>query len=351
MISLRKHIENYNDKQGDSGEQGTIEPVLCEFRALFLAIGECADRAVPSLGVELNQKMTRLQETLVQPVSSDLLAKTNQLARAELSQWAGRAFAHHKDIERELGEIIAVVSVAAASTSERDQKYAKEIGDLTGRLSGIAEENDIAYVRRSIIESTRALKTCVTKMAEESKASFQQLTAQVKEYRVRMEEAERISHTDPLTNLANRRAFEKHLETRIAAGQPFCLIMLDLNDFKAVNDRYGHNAGDDLLKQFAAELKSQFSVAEMVSRLGGDEFVIVTPGPLGGAAAKVERVRKWALGEYKINQGGQRVKTLVTASIGVAAWDGKEEGLALLAKVDQAVYRGKPAGSRARTGS
>lgn len=348
MISLRRHIENYQEKQGD-GAEGMVEPVLAEFRTLLLAIGECADRAVPSLGVELHRKMTCLQESMTSPVSTDVLARTNESARNELSQWADRASSRNNDIERELGEIISVVSKSAESTSARDQKYAKEIGDLTGRLGGIAEVNDLAHVHRSIMESTRALKSCVARMAEESKASVEQLTAQVKEYRVRLEEAERASRTDPLTSLANRRAFEKNLETRIAAGLPFCLIMLDLNDFKLVNDQYGHVAGDDLLKQFAAELKAQFSAAEAVCRMGGDEFVVVTPGKLGEASAKVERVRKWALGEYKIKHGEQRVKVPVTASIGVAAWDGKEAVLALLARVDQAVYRDKKPGSRTHT--
>jgi diguanylate cyclase (GGDEF)-like protein len=341
MISLRKHIDNYTTRQKDSGGNGIQEPVLSEFRTMLLAIGQCVDRAVPSLGVDLNQKMTGLERNLVQPATAADLAQTNEQARKELSVWADRASSHHKDIERELSEIINIVSRAGESTIERDQKYTREIGDLTGRLGHIAEENDLAQIRRSIIESMRSLKACVTRMAEESKASVDQLTAQVQECNARLEDAERVSHTDPLTDLANRRAFEKHLDARIAARQSFFVIMIDLNDFKLVNDRCGHIAGDDLLKQFAAKLKSQFNEAEMVGRLGGDEFVVVTTGRLSDASAKVERVRRGALGEYRISQGDRSAKTVLRASIGVAAWDGSEPAFALLARVDKELYRDK----------
>ena len=341
MISLRKHLDNYTRGQKDPGGQGIQEPVLSEFRAMLLAIGQCVDRAVPSLGVELNQKMTGLEKNLVPPATAGDLAQTNQQAQRELSGWADRASSHYQDIKRELCEIISVVSKAGQSTTERDQKYARELGEVTGRLGCIAEENDLAQVRRSIVETMQSLKSCVTRMAEESKASVDQLTAQVQEYRTRLEDSERVSHTDPLTAVANRRAFEKHLDAQIAARQPIFVIMIDLNDFKSVNDRYGHIAGDDLLKQFAARLKSQFHETEMVSRLGGDEFVVVTTGRLSDASAKVERVRKRALGEYKISQGDRNIQTVLRASIGVAAWDGSEPASALLARVDKEVYRDK----------
>jgi diguanylate cyclase (GGDEF)-like protein len=374
MISLRKHIENYQNPrqcaqpasdqdnhqatqqatpQQDPGapatpETGMPEPLLSEFRAMLVAIGDSAGRAVPNLGVELNRKMAGIQKTLVQPVTTDLLTKTNQQARTELSKWADLALSHHQDNQRELREIVSAIAAAAESVSARDEKYAREIGGLTTSLGAIAEESDLASMRRSIVESTRSLKSCVTRMAEDSKASVQVLTTQVGEYRARLEEAERVSLTDPLTCLANRRAFEKHLEARISACKPFCLIMIDLDEFKGVNDRFGHLAGDDLLKQFASELKSQFTPAEMVGRMGGDEFIVVMAGGIDDTRVRVEGVRKWTLGEYKISTGDRSVKTVLKASIGVAAWDGRETGIAFLARVDQEVYRAKQSGARAR---
>jgi diguanylate cyclase (GGDEF)-like protein len=353
MISLRKHIDNYNPQEENQNDPGMPDAILSEFRALLLAIGQGTNRAVPSLGLDIGgmdigRKMTLLQEALVRCVTAGLLTKTSRQARDELSQWADRAFSHHQDIERELREVVCAVSSAAESVRERDGRYVTEIGDLTGCLGSIAKETDLVHLRRSLVESTRALKSCVARMAEDSEASVQQLTSQVKEYRARLEKAERASNTDPLTNLANRRAFEKHLGERIAARGPFCLIMIDLDDFKGVNDRYGHIAGDDLLKQFAAELHAQFTPADMVGRWGGDEFIVVVGGHLSNAEGRIGRLRNWALGEYQITQGDRRVKILLRASIGVAEWDGNESGTALLARVDREGYRAKEIGKRVR---
>ena len=333
MISLRKHIDSYRDSLD--------EPALDAFRLVLLAIGSCGERAVPGLGLGIDLKMARIQGGLVQPVTSSVLTSTSRQVEAELSGWAGRALEHHNDIERELSEIIGLVSRAAESVSERDQKYARELGDHMGRLSSIAEVNDLAVVRRSVIESTRALKACVERMAEDSKAALVELTGEVAEYRARLAESERMAATDALTELANRRALEKQLEARVTARSPFWLIMIDLNDFKQVNDRLGHLAGDDLLKQFAVELKAQFAAVETVGRWGGDEFVALGYGRLRDAEDKAARIRKWALGEYKVRDGQGLSKIRIEASLGVVQWDGTETGRELLARADRRVYEGK----------
>ncbi|HEX4133277.1 MAG TPA: GGDEF domain-containing protein [Bryobacteraceae bacterium] len=346
MISLRKHIENYRGRPLPS-ETAAPEPFVSEFRALLLAVGESGSRAVPNLGIDLDRKMAAigegLEEGLAEPAATDLLAKTNERAKAELAQWSDLAASRHNDIQRELREIVSAVAAAAESVSTRDKRYAREIGDLTSRLGVIAQQNDLVVMRQSIVESTRALQSCVERMAEDSKASVQILTNQVADYRMRLEVAERNSLTDALTGLANRRAFEKHLEARIKLGRPFCLMMVDLDRFKEINDHLGHLAGDDLLRQFATELKSQFTPADMVSRLGGDEFVVIMAAGPGDAGDKVELVRKWVLGEYKLTSGDRVVKTMIGASIGIAVWTGKESGLALLARADQEVYKAKRA--------
>jgi diguanylate cyclase (GGDEF)-like protein len=336
LISLRKHIDEYRDAESPA----MSEAAVVEFREMLLAIGRCVDRAVPGVGQDVNEKMTSLNRELVQPVTTDALTKTNEQARNELSQWADRAFTHHQDVLKELREIISVVSTAAESVGARDRRYTDEIVALTGRLGSIAEGTDLTHMRRSITESTRALKACVVRMAEENKGLVNQLSAEVNEYRTRLAEAEQVSNTDPLTQLANRRAFEKHLAWRMAAQQRFLLIMMDLDNFKAVNDCYGHQAGDDLLKQFAGELRAQFQALDLVARLGGDEFLVVTAG-VSSEAAGVERVQKWALGEYKISHGDESVKVMLSASLGAVEWNGTETASELMSRADRKVYEAK----------
>jgi diguanylate cyclase len=191
----------------------------------------------------------------------------------------------------------------------------------------------------------------VEKMAEENRISVGQLTSQVAEYRARLEKSELESAIDPLTGLANRRAFERRLESQIAQSKPFCLILLDMDNFKAVNDRYGHVAGDDLLRKFGAELRAQFAPTDLVARWGGDEFTALVSGSLAQAEAKVENVRRWTLGEYKIDTGERTVKAHAGASIGVVAWKSGENGVELLDRADKCVYRAKASTAAGRVPS
>jgi diguanylate cyclase (GGDEF)-like protein len=343
LISLRKHIDEYQNVSGLAHQTDSELPteVLAEFRDMLLAIGHSGGRAVPGGAKELNNRMAELHNQLLPPVSCETLAMTNRQAQAELADWADRAFALHQENEREVREMLAGIHSAVATVGERDARYASEIGDLSGRLGRIALGNDLMQMRRLIIESARALKACVAHMTVESRTMVNRLNDQVREYRARFEEADRVSNADPLTGLSNRRAFEKHLEERIALQQPFSLISIDLDGFKDVNDGYGHPAGDDLLRQFAVELRAQFATGDLIARLGGDEFVVVTDGAFAEGEQKTERIRKWALGEYKIRRGNELVKVNIGASIGVGEWSKGETAADLVARVDEEVYRVK----------
>jgi diguanylate cyclase (GGDEF)-like protein len=189
-----------------------------------------------------------------------------------------------------------------------------------------------------VVESANELKTVVAKMAEEGDRSISQLRAEVANYRARLEQSEKREAVDPLTGLANRREIEAQIEDRIAWQRGFCLAILDLNGFKRINDIHGHVAGDDLLKQFATELRAHLRASDLVGRWGGDEFVIVVDSGLDEAQVCLERVREWTFGEYKISKGKETVEVAVRASIGLAAWDGQESAVELLARADKCMY-------------
>lgn len=139
---------------------------------------------------------------------------------------------------------------------------------------------------------------------------------------------------DPLTGLANRRAFDERLEEELErsqrAGTTLSVIMSDLDGFKTLNDRGGHAVGDQLLRELAAAWRRQIrGGGDVLARLGGDEFAVLSPG---ADALGVHRLTK-RLGEAL--PGG------VSASFGVASWDGKEKGSDLLRRADQAMYQSK----------
>jgi two-component system, cell cycle response regulator len=152
--------------------------------------------------------------------------------------------------------------------------------------------------------------------------------------------------TDALTGLFNRRYMESHVGTLIeqaaARGKPLTTLVIDIDFFKAINDSHGHDAGDDVLRDFAMRIKRSIRGIDLACRYGGEEFVIVMPETDMAVAAMVaERLRRRIAAEpFAIAQGASQIP--VTISIGIAALRGKEDTAAsLLKRADQALYRAK----------
>jgi diguanylate cyclase (GGDEF)-like protein len=166
------------------------------------------------------------------------------------------------------------------------------------------------------------------------------------------ETVERQAVTDELTGLSNRRRFQETLSSEVARSQRFSqglgLVMLDIDNFKAVNDTYGHQQGDIVLREVARVLKESSRAIDLPARYGGEELAVVLPGTdLEGAYDLAERVREGieALEFPLIDDGGASGTIRITASLGAAALGGQiDEVRDLVAAADAALYRAKRAG-------
>jgi two-component system cell cycle response regulator len=152
--------------------------------------------------------------------------------------------------------------------------------------------------------------------------------------------------TDALTTLHNRRYMESHLSTLVeqsaARGKPLTVLVLDIDYFKSINDTYGHDAGDDVLREFSQRLKKSIRGIDLACRYGGEEFVVVMPETDMAVATMVaERLRRRIASEpFPIAQGTNSAE--VTISIGLAARiSASDTAAGILKRADQALYRAK----------
>jgi diguanylate cyclase (GGDEF)-like protein len=152
---------------------------------------------------------------------------------------------------------------------------------------------------------------------------------------------------DGLTGLANRRACEEALNAELARAErfpaPLAVVVTDLDDFKEINDRFGHPAGDIVLREFAALLRESVRDIDLASRWGGEEFLLVLPGTdLDGAAHVAERIRRGLEQRVTLSVDGAAIP--VTASFGVAAYPEAASAADLFAAADDALYGAKRTG-------
>jgi diguanylate cyclase (GGDEF)-like protein len=335
MISLKRYLD------ADPVPERLLAEALEAYRSTLKAVGNCGVHACPVPGEELQKALLRLEGRLTGEVTPALVQETREQAEAQLKQWGGRTAEYLKEKVGEVKDILALLARTTESVGERDQRYAQQLGGFTTRLQSIADLEDLTQVRASLVQSASELKGHVERMTQECSNSIAELKGEVAAYQTRLEEAERWALRDTLTGLDNRRNVEAKMRRRIEEERPFTLVVLDLNGFKQVNDACGHLAGDDLLRQFATELRSRSRSTDVVGRWGGDEFILVLDCGQKEAASHIQRIRQWVLGEYEVRVGTEARKVSIGASIGMAEWNSGEAMHQLLERADAAMYADK----------
>lgn len=155
---------------------------------------------------------------------------------------------------------------------------------------------------------------------------------------------ERLAHFDPLTKVWNRYRIEEAINAELVAANryaaTFSLLLFDVDNFKQINDTYGHSVGDDVLVALARLVESSLRGCDHLGRWGGEEFIVLaTHSDVEAAVGLAERLRT-LVAELRI----EGLKQTVTVSIGVAVWQAGDSCKTLISRADDAMYRAKYGG-------
>ncbi len=215
-------------------------------------------------------------------------------------------------------------------------------GDFDHAIPEAKSNDEIALLIRTFNDMVAQLR----RNSDEIEDDQRRLTEQNEELQRANEVLAQLSITDGLTKLHNHRYFQDHLTREIKrigrTGEPLSMILMDLDDFKRLNDLYGHSAGDELLVGVANILVDKVRESDLLARYGGEEFVILATGTeLEGAIAMAEKIRMSVETSSHIVDDSMR-PIRVTLSIGVATYDGDRR--AFFQAADRALYDAKAQG-------
>lgn len=253
-------------------------------------------------------------------------------------------------VGRSLGNLRQAVHAFArclTTTVGEDRAADERVGSQLGKLIGAFQSNDSTAIRYEAESVVAVVQEVMAKRSESQKRMLGELSQKISELREELQEVREKAALDPLTQLFNRAALDAHLD-RVAdlafllSSSP-CILMIDIDHFKRINDTYGHPAGDDVLRRVADALVRNFLRREdFVARYGGEEFVVVIPdSTLHNAELRAERVLQ-SISELEISTDKGKVQ--VTVSIGLSSLSSGDTGKSWLARADAALYEAKGSG-------
>jgi len=302
-----------------------------------------AGRAVAPMAQATLRQLQDADSTAVSYRAPDGLAVVGALSPVPASDWSAiaeiPASTAFRDIQRLRNATVLLLVVLLAVVGSLAWALGLLIVQPLGRLTLAANRVAAGDLDVDVPASGGGELSRLTRV-------FNDMVHRLRETR---EELERLSVTDELTGLANRRRLTTELERELRRserhGHPFSILMLDVDRFKRFNDSYGHPAGDALLKRLANTLLKSVRDVDTVARYGGEEFLVMLPeAPAADAARIAERIRAAREADRFTPDGGSG-DVNVTVSVGYAVFpDDAKTAAALIEAADQALYRSKESG-------
>jgi len=325
-------------------DQAAVQRALLEsLQLVFQNIGELSsdDRW-------LRGQADALREAATPPLS---LRRLDELQRRlkDVIFKQSEAKARSLDAQEQMKQMLASFIARLSQMAETSGVYHGMVERCADRLGAAASLEEIAPVLQEVIAATRAM-ALDSRVHRDELQTLQERTAATQAEIVRLQQelvqASAQARHDPLTGALNRKGLDEAMERELArarrGGTPLCLGLLDIDNFKKINDRLGHDSGDAALVHLADVARAALRAQDSLARYGGEEFVVVMPDTIPTAAVEVlQRLQRELTKRFFL---ANNEKVLITFSAGVSSLSVAEDSADALRRADQAMYLAKRAG-------
>jgi diguanylate cyclase len=256
------------------------------------------------------------------------------------------AQAHLAERETEFTELVRMLTEMVGALDGGQASFHDQLDRSAERLTRMVDINDIRILKRRLSIEIDTLRTLGIDKRTREEAAKSHFTAEIERLQVRLAQSMEEASLDQLTRIANRGRFERTLNQWVRAhrsnGLPFVLAMVDVDNFKLINDAEGHQEGDRVLTEIANTLSSGVRASDLVARFGGDEFVVMLAHST--ATQAVDRLRTLVERLATIRVGAAATSGTITLSVGATEWMVEDEPAEIVSRADSAMYDAKRAG-------
>lgn len=290
-------------------------------------------------------RSTELVDALAKIESGQEAYDAEKARSLYLRHVAGAGIATLQRVEMEVRRLLADIVQIVVDAGLELTRYSALLGSCSTRLENADDLRDIRKLVRTLLADTRTVADANSEVA----GTLKDRADEIDQLRAELERVRQEAVQDPLTGLANRRAFDERLaeslDDTLQQLKNICLMMVDIDHFKQINDKHGHQIGDKILQFVASVLKKNFKGKDLVARFGGDEFaVIIENAPRAGVLHMAETIRQQVeASQLRRTDTGEALGT-ITVSIGYDCLRAADTSARVLDRADKALYSAKQDG-------
>ena len=253
---------------------------------------------------------------------------------------------HLGDREQELRDVIELLMSAVQTFSKDNTSFHDEVSASNERMQTCCDLDDIRELKLRLAREVTHLQTTISEKQQRDAAQFAALSTRVSTLQSKLEEVEQKAQIDGLTGLYNRASFDERIQQLTEKAESFVLVMLDIDDFKQINDQHGHQVGDRAMISVAVKLREMMRGTDFIARYGGEEFAVIHLGSrLEHSLPRLSSfLQDVAATRYEYTVAGEQRELTFTLSAGLSELAYGDTVETIIARADAALYEAKRQG-------